>query len=545
MLKSNYRLVALCMLAFSSGSGAQSLKITPEELDFGTALKFHTDSLPVFVENTGSRTLSIDDINLFHADFFIRRDTSFVVQPGEKDSFYVYFAPRHNIRYNSELIAICREEGAFRINLSATGQYPGTYYSGTFNKSEQELKDALKATVSAGYVSFGYNLARDWMYSTIDNQKYNGAGAAVNTIECAYTGRKVTGYNTRQEAQTNGNLNTEHTYPQSKFNSAEPAQSDMFHLFIVDGPANSVRSNHPFSTVESPTWQNGGSRYASGVFEPRDAHKGNVARAMFYVVIRYQNYGNFLTGQEPVLRRWASQFPPNTLDSLRNEKIFSLQKNRNPFIDHPEFLERITSISANSVAPARLSYVANIPVEQGEAAPVLLYGASGDTVFYSIAFTSTGNRDVSLSHALASGEENILLSALSDTLLPGESSVLRLKVIKEIATRAGDTLLVSSPAGDIRIPLLIDIQALSVEKAPSSPFCFVYPNPAAGRFYVRMGEESRYELEISSLGGKKVHSTVISNTLNEISVSGLAPGYYFVTLKDGRGGQKVYPLVIR
>lgn len=62
--------------------------------------------------------------------------------------------------------------------------------------------------------------------------------------------------------------------------------------------------------VTSPTWSVGGSKSAGGVFEPRDEQKGNAARSIFYMAMRYQNYTGFLNGQEAILRTWNKQFPP-------------------------------------------------------------------------------------------------------------------------------------------------------------------------------------------------------------------------------------------
>jgi hypothetical protein len=126
-------------------------------------------------------------------------------------------------------------------------------------------------------------------------------------------------------------------------------RSDLYHLFPTDDDANTKRGSLPFGVVNNPTWQNGGSKVNTTTFEPRDAHKGKVARAMFYFVLKYQNYSNFLTNQEGILRQWYNQFPVDNIERKRGNDIASIQNNRNPFIDYPQFLERITTLSSTSV----------------------------------------------------------------------------------------------------------------------------------------------------------------------------------------------------
>jgi hypothetical protein len=192
-----------------------------------------------------------------------------------------------------------------------------------------------------------------------DNQRVNGQGAVQNTIECVYTGRLAVGYTDRTDAFNRFSINTEHTWPQSNFNEQEPMKSDLYHLFPTDVTANSIRANYPFGKVVSNvTWQVGGSKLGNNssgqiVFEPRDIHKGDVSRSMFYFITRYPvNYGNFLTQtQENVFREWNKFDTVGVIESNRNNAIALLQLKRNPYIDHPEFVDRIYSFATSNVRP--------------------------------------------------------------------------------------------------------------------------------------------------------------------------------------------------
>ncbi|HQJ46585.1 MAG TPA: endonuclease, partial [Ignavibacteriaceae bacterium] len=89
------------------------------------------------------------------------------------------------------------------------------------------------------------------------------------------------------------------------------------------------------------------------VFEPRDVHKGDVSRSMFYFITRYPvNYGGFFNQiQENVFREWNKLDPVGTVEANRNNAIASYQQKRNPFIDHPEFVDRIYSFTTNNIRP--------------------------------------------------------------------------------------------------------------------------------------------------------------------------------------------------
>ena len=179
------------------------------------------------------------------------------------------------------------------------------------------------------------------MYASIDN--------VGGWVECVYTGRTAY-FNTRAGATANG-FNCEHTWPQSFSDEAEPMRSDIFHLYPTDETANSRRADLDFGIVTTVSWTVGGSKLGTDaqgqqVFEPRDVHKGNVARSHFYYAIRYNGlYNEYVnpTKMETHLRAWHVSDPVDSAEQARNQHIYTLQHNRNPFIDHPELVDRISS----------------------------------------------------------------------------------------------------------------------------------------------------------------------------------------------------------
>jgi len=199
-------------------------------------------------------------------------------------------------------------------------------YASCEGLNDGALKTALLKLVG-NHHDLGYTQARRAMFLDFDNVD--------GTICCVYTGR--TKEHVTQMPSSN-DMNTEHTWPQS-MGATGQAKSDMHHLFITDSKANGVRGNLPFGEVGHAQWEDGGSRCDGDVFEPRADHRGNVARALFYFSVRYTK--RIDAAQEAVLRRWHVDDPVDDVERRHHEGVARFQHNRNPFIDRPDFVERI------------------------------------------------------------------------------------------------------------------------------------------------------------------------------------------------------------
>lgn len=148
-----------------------------------------------------------------------------------------------------------------------------------------------------------------------------------------------------QSIPDNTVINVEHTWPQSRFTGGfnkEVQKADLHHLFPTDSQLNAIRGNKTFGEVAKDLMdlKCGQSKYGisrvSGreVFEPPNVHKGRVARALFYFSIRY---GISLDQEEETfLKKWNAEYPVDQEEITRNNEIYKVQGNRNPFIDYPE-----------------------------------------------------------------------------------------------------------------------------------------------------------------------------------------------------------------
>lgn len=240
---------------------------------------------------------------------------------------------------------------------------PPSYYTSALGKNGQALIDALHLIIK-NHQSLGYSAL--WNAFPQTDIKPNGkvwdlySDNPGNTpaYEYSFISDQCGNYNTEGDC-----FNREHSFPQSYFNKNEPMRSDLFIVFPTDGYVNGKRSNYPYGIVNNPTYisSNGsklGNNQASGApsslaFEPIDSFKGDVARAYFYTATRYLNEDNGWSDWEmangaslkpwaiSLLLAWHQADPVSSKEINRNNAVYQLQNNRNPFIDYPIFVDCI------------------------------------------------------------------------------------------------------------------------------------------------------------------------------------------------------------
>lgn len=234
-------------------------------------------------------------------------------------------------------------------NPSTTPTYEGYYSSITTNilSNSSSLKSTLNQIVSANTKKISYSDATTSL-KTIDS--YDG-----DYVECIYTGERLGKDNS---GSASGQWNKEHIWAKSHgFNDQKyDAYSDLHHLRVSEARINSSRSNSYFDEVSNPTNKDDyGNKWTSTVFEPRDEVKGDIARMLLYMVVRYEDSTldleltndttlaskaeNGTEGYIGILNtilKWNFEDPVDSRELYRNEEIYKEQGNRNPFIDHPE-----------------------------------------------------------------------------------------------------------------------------------------------------------------------------------------------------------------
>ncbi len=230
--------------------------------------------------------------------------------------------------------------------------------------SGQELLDSLVAEYGTTD-NISYDSARDILYSEIDNKNDSLSG-----IYTGYTIYLDPNADPSSDAYAK-DINAEHSWPQSKGASTEPARSDMHHLFPAYSRANSARGNHPFFEIpddETDSWwrldqdvsaPNGTvvdeySEYReshpnnsySASWEPRESVKGDIARASFYFYTMYKSEADaadaiFFEVQKDFLRSWNSLDEVSDKEYQRTCAIAEISGNEvNPFVIDPSLVER-------------------------------------------------------------------------------------------------------------------------------------------------------------------------------------------------------------
>lgn len=252
------------------------------------------------------------------------------------------------------------------------GNYDG-YYQNASGKTGIDLKKALTTIISNGYLAKSYNDL--WSAYKIGDIRTDGTGAIWDVYSDIPSGKAAYLYQPGQDQcgsyTGEGNCyNREHTIPKSWFNDDSPMYSDYLHILPTDGYVNGKRSNFPYGEVGTATWTSkNGSKlgaaktslgYSGTVFEPIDDFKGDIARIYFYFVTRYASvlskYDVNNGSTEEVFNsndkgldgwvvsmflRWNQQDPVSNKEIVRNNEAQKFQNNRNPFVDHPEFIEMI------------------------------------------------------------------------------------------------------------------------------------------------------------------------------------------------------------
>src|SRR5688572_3909331 len=536
------------LAAFFSLSGlqAQTLTANKTQLAFGNATEIAPVTQQVTLTNSLTYAVNVKNIRFFtiygESAFSVNNSFPINIPAGGSQTVTVTFSPLHNIAHNSEMVIETDSRGGnLAIDLTGQGKYSKAYYNNSENKSEEQLRLALKGIVSSPYTSFGYNVARDKMYMEIDNWKVNGRGATVNTLECIYTGRVAAGYTDRTHLFNTFNINAEHTFPQGKFNEAEPMRSDIHHLFPSDEAANGSRSNYPFGVATTPYINdniNTPSHLGSNLkYEPRDVQKGATARAMLYFVIRYSDYQGFFAPQESILKEWNKNFVPTAIDKKRNDDIQARQQNRNPFVDYPQLAARITNFLSNSTAPASYDLYQHGMINYGTI-------TANTTYTYNYVMVNNGNQTMNFTNpALSSPKLSFATGSGSNfSIAPGEAYTLKVNVNLINNDSISETLTLGSNIpgkSTLTIPVYANktkVQnPLGVGKDADKFVFNLFPNPVTDELAIARGNQfgtGAYAFEVIDALGKTVLKGNSNQDITTVNVAHLKRGVYFLRIQN-------------
>lgn len=308
---------------------------------------------------------------------------------------------------------------------------PNGYYDNAEGLSGTELKSTLHNIID-GHTVLSYTPGVWNAFQTTDLKPNGKIWDIYSSYEYTFGTDQVgsSGYSKEGDA-----YNREHSWPQSLFNEASPMKTDLFHVYPSDGYVNGKRSNYPFGEVSSASYTstNGsklgtavsGLGYSGTVFEPSDEYKGDLARSYFYMSTRYYNedgsWSNWAMADGVELKQWAIdmllEWHENDTVSIkemnRNDAIYALQHNRNPFIDHPEYVYYIwtDSIPSATVDIPETFHVGNVYPNPFNPVALLPLELSQDEYVKVSVFDILGNEKQVLQDGyLPAGKNEIVIS---------------------------------------------------------------------------------------------------------------------------------------
>lgn len=277
---------------------------------------------------------------------------------------------------------------ALSFALLAAAQ-PANYYNSANGLTGNQLKVALHNIIK-GHSSISY--AQIWNAFWSTDNKGNGVVWDMYSDRPNGTSPYVYYLGEDQCGNYSGEgdcYNREHSWPSSWFNDQNTPRTDLHHIFPTDGYVNNRRGNYAFGEVGSASWTSrNGSKlgacktpgFSGTVFEPIDEYKGDFARAIMYMSVRYFSEdaswsSSDMTSKSEIkpwaiemLLRWNDLDPVSEKEKERNETIYNdYQHNRNPFVDHPEYARMIwdpnwSVVEENSVD----AYLFPNPIECGQ-----------------------------------------------------------------------------------------------------------------------------------------------------------------------------------
>jgi endonuclease I len=345
--------------------------------------------------------------------------------------------------------------------------------------------------------------------------------------------------------------NREHSFCDSWLGAASPQRSDLFHVYPTDGYVNNRRNNYPQGKVGSVTWTStNGSKlgysdattgYTGIVFEPIDAFKGDFARSYFYVATRYENliagwasntgasellagnaYPAYKTWFLNLMIQWHNQDPVSQKEILRNEAVYGYQHNRNPYIDHPEWVSvvwggttvAVTSITVNSAGNAT---TISSPLGTLQMSAVIAPSTATNQTYTWSVVAGTGTASISTSGLLtATTNGTVTVKATAND----GSNVFGTKLI----TLSNQTVGVAQYQGASNITF--------------------YPNPVENVLTIDLTSTSTLPelIWISDVTGKVVYQTTPDHSKVSIDMTNLNKGVYFLNF-NSKQTKTTYKLV--
>ncbi len=495
------------------------------------------------------------------------------------------------------------------------------YYASASGLSGEELKSELHNIISTGQVVLSYSEVWEALKTT-DEDPDNS-----DNVILLYTGWS---YPKSINGGDAADWNREHTWAKSMgdFGTSNGPGTDIHHLRPTDVTVNSARGNLYFD--EGGTEYVDGSRYDDGTgstgcykdadsWEPRDEVKGDIARMLFYMATRYESEDGYdlelaeyssatgLHGKLSTLLKWHTEDPVDQWELDRNEKIYGIQNNRNPFIDHPEYVALIwNSDSDGSDDTEDYTTIFSEDFESTTLNNMTQYSVAGDNQYWYTSSTSgnyyakmsgydgsynqnedwlinnqaidlTGYTELSLSFLTMMKvyqgytDFNVLISSDYDgssdpnlftwtdvtsqaSLSTGSYSAVNSGSI-DLTTWENETIYIAfkfactdqgSNTWNVDDILVKGLKSTAVEENKLDQEVVLFPNPTSDKFRISgLTNSQEVSLQIFNQSGSLIqyYESMDSNT--EVDINDLKSGLYIVKVELESGKQLIQKLIVQ
>ena len=313
-----------------------------------------------------------------------------------------------------------------QFDLTITEPNTGNYYDPIDpNATGQELKFELHNLIK-GHIEYPYSSSSTDVWDIVMDADEDPNNP--NNVILIYTGRsQAKSYNASTSGSDPDAWNREHVWAKSRgdFGTDPGPGTDCHHLKAADASMNSTRSNKDFD--------NGGTQVNDGStptdcytdadsWEPRDEVKGDVARMIFYMAVRYEgdngepdlhivDFTDASPDKSPqigklsTLLQWNQNDPVDAFEQHRNDVVYGYQQNRNPFIDHPEWVDEIWGTAAPlSPTIANVSRTVRIPDADQDLVVTAEVTDNGTVATVLLKYTIDNGTEVSVPMSLTGGD---------------------------------------------------------------------------------------------------------------------------------------------
>ncbi len=426
--------------------------------------------------------------------------------------------------YNNAAGKTCATLKTALTNIITTGNNPQSYGN---LWTQYPLTDIKPRTVGTGSANVIYDI-------------YSSVPGGTDPYQFTPSTNQCGAYNSEADC-----YNREHSVPQSWFNgntSNNGPATDYLHIFPTDGYVNGKRNNDIYGEVATASYTSlngsklGTSSFAGltgNVFEPLDSFKGDVARAFLYFVTRYENdmitfaanadaarsfdgntFPSIKINYLKLMIKWHNLDPVSAKERARNNAAYTFQGNRNPYVDHPEYVDLVW----NGTCPGLAALPVDIVYFTGKIDGNTLklnweVGTEINLSQYEIERSFNGTTYTKIGVQEAKGTHNYSFDELTDNIR-GRRVYYRIKKVDK------DGKFTYSDVFSIHLPL-------------NTKFT-VYPNPVQNNITLRLSDNANatLPLQITDLAGRILltKNVVATNGLMNVNASFLSNGTYFIKL---------------